>query len=213
MKISASFLGIKNNIEENLRLLNECNIDYIHLDVMDGVFVSNKTYNAKEAISLLKYTDKPKDVHLMVSDIKKYIDDFLCVNPEFITVHYEAISDDALISLGVINYIKSKNIKAGLAIKPNTNIEEIMTLLPYLDLILVMSVEPGSGGQKFIDTSKDKIDTLYKLKNDNGYNYLIEVDGGINCETIKLCKHADICVVGSYITNGDYKQRVNSLKN
>ena len=213
MKISASFLGIKNNIEENLRLLNECNIDYIHLDVMDGVFVSNKTYNAKEAISLLKYTDKPKDIHLMVSDIKKYIDDFLCVNPEFITVHYEAISDDALISLGVINYIKSKNIKAGLAIKPNTNIEEIMTLLPYLDLILVMSVEPGSGGQKFIDTSKDKIDTLYKLKNDNGYNYLIEVDGGINCETIKLCKHADICVVGSYITNGDYKQRVNSLKN
>lgn len=213
MKISASFLGIKDNIEENLRLLNECNIDYIHLDVMDGVFVSNKTYNAKEAISLLKYTDKPKDVHLMVSDIKKYIDDFLCVNPEFITVHYEAISDDALISLGVINYIKSKNIKAGLAIKPNTNIEEIMTLLPYLDLILVMSVEPGSGGQKFIDTSKDKIDTLYKLKNDNGYNYLIEVDGGINCETIKLCKHADICVVGSYITNGDYKQRVNSLKN
>lgn len=212
MKISASFLGIKNDIENNLRRLNDCDIDYIHLDVMDGVFVSNKTYNATDVLNMLKYVDKPKDVHLMVSDIKKYIDDFLSVNPEFITVHYEAINENTDISLSVINYIKNKGIKAGLAIKPNTDVDAILPLLPYLDLILVMSVEPGSGGQKFIAGSETKIDTLYRLKLKENYKYLIEVDGGINIDTIKLCHSADICVVGSYITSGNYEERVNLLK-
>lgn len=206
MKISASFLSIKEDMEKNLEKLDKTNIDYLHVDIMDGIFVPNKTSN--QIIDLLKNTNKPKDVHLMVSDVKAYIDEYSKLNPVYITVHIEALSNP----LEIINYIKGKNIKVGFSIKPNTDIEILKPYLEYLDLILVMSVEPGKGGQEFIGSSKEKIDMLKELQKD--YHYLIEVDGGINKETIKHCQNADIVVIGSYITNStDYNEKVDSIKN
>ena len=203
MKISASFLSIKDNLKENIDLLTKCDIDYLHLDIMDGIFVKNKTWDISEIKNLINY-NKPLDVHLMVSDVYKYVDEYKDLNPEFITFHYEVDLD----IMDIINYIKKYNIKVGLSIKPNTKVDEIVPYLPYLDLILVMSVEPGEGGQKFIIDSVDKIKKLKELKGD----YLIEVDGGINDSTISLVKDVDIAVIGSYITSGNYEEKIKSIK-
>lgn len=209
MKLSASFLSIKNNLKENIELLANTNIDYLHLDIMDGIFVNNKTYQIGEIEELFKNIKKKLDVHLMVSDIKKYIDDYARLNPEFITFHFEAANDTE----SIIKYIKAKNIKVGLSIKPNTDVEVIKEYLPYIDLILVMSVEPGYGGQKFIMPTAAKIQKLQSIRKNYNLSFLIEVDGGINADTIKYCRGADIIVVGSYITNGDnYQKQINNLK-
>lgn len=208
MKISASFLSVKENLIENINNLDNSSVDFLHLDVMDGIFVSNKSWNYEFFERILKNTKKPKDIHLMVSNVKEYIDLFKNFNPEYITFHYEAVSDIK----SVANYIKNLNIKVGVSIKPSTSVEEILPYLDYLDLILVMSVEPGKGGQKFIDDSVDKINQLYKLREKYNYNYLIEVDGGINEKTSKLCKNADILVIGSYITNSNnYQEQINKI--
>ena len=203
MKISASFLSIKDNLKENIDILTKCDIDYLHLDIMDGIFVKNKTFDISKIKDLISY-NKPLDIHLMVRDVYKYIDEYKELNPEFITFHYEVNLD----IMDVINYIKKYNIKVGLSIKPNTKVDEIIPYLPYLDLVLVMSVEPGEGGQKFIVDSIDKIKKLKELKGD----YLIEVDGGINDNTINLVKDVDIAVIGSYITSGNYEEKIKSIK-
>lgn len=208
MKISASFLSVNENLIENIKKLDSTSIDFFHLDVMDGIFVSNKSWNYEFFQKILMNTIKPKDIHLMVSNVKEYIDLFKNFNPEYITFHYEAISDIK----SVTNYIRNLGIKVGLSIKPSTSVEEILPYLNYIDLILVMSVEPGKGGQKFIDDSVDKINQLYKLRKKYNYNYVIQVDGGINDKTSKLCKNADILVVGSYITNSDnYQEQINKI--
>ena len=196
MKISASFLTIDNI--DNVNKLVNCDIDYLHLDIMDGIFVNNKN----EVLDVPHI--KPLDIHLMVSDVYKYIDKYKTLNPLYITFHYETGTD----ILSVINYIKKFNIKVGLSIKPSTKVEEIIPYLPYLDLVLVMSVEPGKGGQSFIMDSINKIKKLKELKGD----YVIEVDGGINDSTIKYVSDADIVVVGSYITSGNYEERIKNLK-
>lgn len=208
MKISASFLSIKENLIENINKLDNSKIDFLHIDVMDGIFVNNKSWNYEFFDRILENTKKNKDIHLMVSNVKEYIDLFKNFNPEYITFHYEASSD----IVNIANYIRKFNIKAGLSIKPSTSVEEILPYLDSFDLILVMSVEPGKGGQKFINDSVDKINQLYKLREKYGYNYLIEVDGGINNETSKLCNNADILVVGSYITNSNnYQEQINNI--
>lgn len=208
MKIAASFLDIKEPKCEEVTKLNNLDIDYLHLDVMDAIFVENKTYNYEEFNDILKFTTKPKDVHLMVSDVKKYIDEFSKFKPEFITFHYEAVSEVG----SVIDYIKDLGIKVGISIKPSTSISEIAKYLNNLDLVLVMSVEPGKGGQTFIEESVNKIEQLYSLREKENYKYLIEVDGGINDETIKKCDKADICVVGSYITKQNYSEAIDKLR-
>ena len=208
MKIAASFLDIKEPKDEELNYLDSLDIDYIHLDVMDGIFVENKTYSYEEFYNITRLTTKPKDIHLMVSDVKKYIDDFAKMNPKFITFHYEAVSEVS----SVINYIKELGIGVGMSIKPTTDVSEIIEYLPYLDLVLVMSVEPGRGGQTFISDSVKKIEQLYTLREKENYNYLIEVDGGINDQTIKKCYKADICVVGSFITKQNYKEALKKLR-
>ena len=209
MKLAASFLSIKENIKEEINNLCKEDIDYLHLDVMDGIFVDNTTYNYEQFYNMVNESTKPLDVHLMVSDVKKNIDEFLGLNPEFITFHYEAASEVS----SVINYIKEKGIKVGMSIKPSTDVSEIIDYLDYLDLVLVMSVEPGHGGQAFIENSVKKIEALYNLRENQGYSYEIEVDGGINDKTISLCEKADICVVGSYITNQNYGEAINKLRN
>jgi ribulose-phosphate 3-epimerase len=208
MKIAASFLNIKEPIVEEVTKLSNLDVDYLHLDVMDGIFVENKTFTYEEFYNITRYSAKPKDVHLMVSDVKKYIDEFARLNPEFLTFHYEAASEIS----SVINYIHELGIKVGMSIKPNTDVSEIVDYLPYLDLILVMSVEPGKGGQAFIEDSVTKIEQLYNLRERENYKYVIEVDGGINDETIKKCNKADIAVVGSYITKQDYEEAISNLR-
>lgn len=206
MKISASFLSIKENIKENIDKLTKTDIDYLHLDIMDGKFVSNSTYTIEDIKKIINY-DKKLDVHLMVIDIKKYIDDFKCLNPEYITFHYETNYD----IMNLISYIKSLNIKVGISIKPETDVKLLDKYLKYIDLVLVMSVSPGAGGQKFMPSSIEKINYLKSERIKNNYNYLISVDGGINEETIKLVD-TDIAVVGSYITNGNYMEQVKKIK-
>lgn len=209
MKIAASFLDIKGPIVEEVTKLSELDVDYLHLDVMDGIFVENKTFTYEEFYNITRFTTKPKDVHLMVSDVKRYIDEFSKLSPEFITFHFEAVSEVS----SVINYIHEKGIKVGISIKPSTDISEIVDYLDYVDLVLVMSVEPGRGGQSFIEDSVKKIEQLYNLREKQNYNYLIEVDGGINNNTIKLCDKADIVVVGSFITKQNYSEAIESLRN
>lgn len=201
MKLSISFLSISDD-KEKIKELNNINADYIHYDVMDGKFTENKSLNYEEMKAL--DLNKPKDVHLMVEDVKKYINEFKNLNPEYITFHLEANIDHK----EMIDYIHSLGIKAGLSINPETTINEVLPYLNDVDLVLVMSVHPGKGGQTFIDVS-EKINELKKYQKES--NFLIEVDGGINNETIKYCKNADIIVVGSYITNDNMNERVNSL--
>lgn len=206
--ISASILDIKEPKDKEILNLSKLDVELIHVDVMDGIFVENSTINFKEYKEILKYSYKPFDVHLMVSDVKKYIDEYSQLDPEYITFHFEAVSDVR----SIINYIKSFGIKVGMSIKPSTTIEEIQDYLKYLDLVLVMSVEPGKGGQKFIPNSSKKINDLKYIKDNNDYNYLIEVDGGINDETIGECSNADIFVVGSFITKNNYEESIEKLR-
>lgn len=208
MKIAVSILNAREPVNEEVKKISNLDVEYMHIDVMDGIFVENRTYNFEEYSKILSNVKKPKDVHLMVSDVKKYIDDFSKLNPEYITFHYEAVSE----IFSVISYIKEKGIKVGISIKPLTDIMEIKEYLKFVDLVLIMSVEPGKGGQEFILDSVNKINMLKELKDKFGYKYVIEVDGGINNETIKVCNNADICVVGSYITKNVYEDAIRKLR-
>jgi ribulose-phosphate 3-epimerase len=201
MKLSVSFLAISDNIKK-IKEMDNLNVDYIHYDVMDGIFTPNKSLSYENMKNL--NLSKPKDIHLMVSDVKKYVDDFKNLNPEYITFHIETNINHK----EMIDYIHSFNIKAGIAINPETSISKIIDILKYVDLVLIMSVHPGKGGQSFIDVS-DKIEKLNQLKDEN--SFVISVDGGVNNETIKKCKDADICVIGSYITNFNMNERVDGL--
>ena len=203
--ISVSILNVNDN--QNVLKFNNTTIKYIHLDVMDGYFVSNKTLPIDEDFKRLKGLNKKIDVHLMVNDIKQYVDRYKYLNPEYITFHLEATKDIN----DIISYIKNLGIKVGISIKPNTPVESLIPYLNDIDLVLVMSVEPGQGGQKFMTSTIDRVLKLKKLREDNHFNYVIEVDGGINNETIKLVD-ADIFVVGSYITKSDdYQARIDEL--
>jgi len=204
MKISTSILSIKEDVESNIEKLGKTSTDYIHLDVMDGIFVENKKDFIQNQEAILK-TNKPLDVHLMVTDVEKYIKDYLIFKPEYITFHLEVDND--------INYLIDKikpYAKVGISIKPNTKVEELKPYLKDIDLVLIMSVEPGCGGQKFIEDSINKLKELKTLK--EKYNYEIAIDGGINSENIDKVKECDIVVVGSYITNAnDYEKQIKNL--
>ena len=206
--LSVSILGIKEKIRKNIKKLDKMNIDYFHIDIMDGIFVENTTWKYKEVSKILKHTKTKKDVHLMVKDIKKYVDQFIKLNPDTITFHYEATNNP----LELIKYIQKYKIKAGISIKPNTKVEALKDILEYVDLVLVMSVEPGAGGQSYIENSTNKINELKDLKEKNKYNYLIEVDGGINDTTKEKAQNADILVVGSFITTGNYKEQIEKIQ-
>lgn len=205
MLIAASYLKIQNE-KENIEKLNKY-ADIMHYDVMDGNFTGNKTLPFEKVRYNTSGVTKNKDIHLMVEDIYNYIDCYSTLKPNNITFHLEIGNTS-----DIINYIKNKGIKVGLAINPDTKVESIEPYLKDIDIVLVMSVTPGAGGQKFIDISP-KIDFLYNYRVNNNLSYKIEVDGGINDETIKLIKKADIAVVGSFITNSDdYKKQFLKLE-
>lgn len=198
MICSPSFLSCNfDKLEEEILSINEAK--WLHFDVMDGKFVPATTYNHETLKRIKKISNQFFDCHLMIENPEEYYQDYIDAGADLITFHYEATKcPEAL-----IHAIQSKGVKAGISIKPNTNVEVLDKLLSTLDLILVMSVEPGKGGQKFIQNSLNKIAYLNQLRVENGYNYLIEVDGGINLETGKLVKEEgnDVIVVGSFIFN------------
>ena len=208
MKVSASFLSSKNPVVDLVKL-NDTDVDYIHVDIMDGKFVPNKTMPYSELKHIYKYTSKRLDVHLMVEDPKKYIPLYAELNTEYITFHVE-IDEDIMECLEMI---KKYSIKAGLSIKPNTKVYELIPYLPYIDMILVMSVEPGAGGQAFIETSEDKIKEVRSLLNSYNIPAVINVDGGINNETVDKCRECDIVTAGSYIVKSDnFQEKISSLR-
>lgn len=206
MKIATSILAANDRIA-SIKKLNNTNTDYIHIDVMDNKFVPNYQLPIDEVNKLNNYTKKPFDIHLMVEDPTNYINNINLSNTKCITIHVELEKDISYL----INLIKSKNIEVGLAIKPKTNIDIVDKYINDIDKIIIMSVEPGFGGQKFISESLTKIKKIREKRKD----IIIEIDGGINNETINDVKDiVDIAVVGSYITkNNNYNEAINSLKN
>lgn len=214
VEISPSILSAsKENIVCELCLAKKSGAKYIHLDVMDGKFVSNTTfsYDYVKYISSLNH-GMINDVHLMIVNPLNYIKNFAEAGSNIITFHYEAVNKDELIKC--IDLIHSYGIKAGVSIKPNTRPEVLDEFLDKIDLVLVMSVEPGKGGQKFMESSLEKIKYFSEFKKKHNLNYLIEVDGGINEETGALCCKAgvDILVAGSYLFgHDDFKERAKKL--
>lgn len=208
MKVSASYLSSK-NIPLDLSKLDLTDVDYIHVDVMDGKFVPKKTLPFSEIKHISKYTSKRLDVHLMVDEPSKYIPLYAELNCEYITFHIE-VDDDIDKCLKMI---KEYSIKCGLAIKPDTKVSSLIPYLPYLDLILVMSVEPGLGGQEFILGTEEKLREVRTLLNEYNINAVISVDGGVNDKTIQMCHDCDIVTSGSYITNSlDFQKEISSLR-
>lgn len=207
-KVSVTFLS-STDVVRDLKLLDMTDTDYVHVDVMDGKFVPNKTMPFSEIKNIGKYTSKRLDIHLMVEDPSKYIPLYASLNAEYITFHVE-VDEDIEESLKMI---RNYSIKAGLAIKPETKISELVPYLPYLDLVLVMSVEPGAGGQKFIDGAEDKINELRELLDTYHSQAVINVDGGINDVTCKKCYNADIVASGSYVVRSDnFQEKISSLR-
>lgn len=207
MILSASFLGIKENRKENILRLSHENIDLLHIDVMDGKFVEQRTEELEELKKVLPLSI-PYDVHLMVEEVEPFIEQYASLRPRYMTIHSEVNG-----LLKGIDLIRKKNIKVGISINPNTPIRKIVPYLSLVDLVLVMTVIPGKGGQKMIVNTVNKVNELKRIKEIHKYHYEIEVDGGIDDKTIQFCKNADIFVVGSYITERmDYGKQILKLR-
>lgn len=195
--ISASILSADMlKLENEVRRLEKNKIDMLHFDVMDGVFVNNITYGLPVLSAIKKITDLILDVHLMIIEPLKYVRKFAENGADIITFHLESESN----VLETINEIKSCGVKAGLAIKPGTPADEVYEYLPYLDMLLVMTVEPGFGGQKFMDMT-DKIKAIRKYADEHSLSLNIQVDGGIDINTAEIVKKAgaNILVSGSFL--------------
>lgn len=209
MEISTSILNSNNRIEDVIKL-NRTKTSYIHVDVMDGKFVDDVQFKLNEINAINRVTKYPMDVHLMVNDPISYIVKLKNMNISYITFHLEIRRSKEKI----ISKIKEMGYKVGISIKPDTDLEKIKPYLKDIDLILIMSVVPGCGGQKFLDGTVERIKEVKKIVVDGGYDVKIEVDGGINNETITKLNEIDIAVVGSYIIKSDnYYSRVDRLIN
>ena len=205
LKVSPSILSADLAIlAEEVKTIK--NADMIHIDVMDGVFVPNISFGIPLVRSLRKHTDMFFDVHLMIVKPEKYVDEFIKAGADLITFHYEA-TDSAE---SIIDLIHERGKKAGISIKPTTPVSAIVHLLHKLDLVLVMTVEPGFGGQKFMGDQIQKIIELKKIITENSFDTVIEVDGGVNGKNAKLLRNSgvDILVAGSYIFGADDRQKV-----
>ncbi|MGA1846056.1 ribulose-phosphate 3-epimerase [Deferribacter abyssi] len=205
--LSADF----SRLGDEVRAVEMAGADWIHIDVMDGHFVPNITIGPVVIKSLRKVTKLPFDVHLMISEPEKYVEEFVKAGADILTVHIEA----SIHLHRLITQIKDLGVKAGVSINPATPLSMLEEILPFVDLVLIMSVNPGFGGQQFIKTSLDKIRRLKKmiLKLEN--DIFIEVDGGVNGDNAASLKEAgcDVVVAGSYVFNSnDYKEKIVSLK-
>lgn len=217
VEVSVSILNVKDDKAiQTLYNLETADVNYFHIDVMDGKFVKNDTTNKMLEFSeyLNQISNLPLDVHLMVEDVESYIKSFAIFEPNIMTFHLEAAKNKEEI-FKWIKLLNENNIRVGISIKPNTKVEDIYDFLPFVHLVLVMTVEPGEGGQKLLPDTIEKIKELKKYINENNLEVDIEADGGINTENAEIVKQAgaNILVSGSAIIKAtDYKEVVNKLK-
>lgn len=217
MEISASILTVeKEDATKIFYDLEVAKTDYYHIDVMDGKFVEKNTEELmyEYANTIKQISNVPLDVHLMVENVKENVERYIPLEPNIITFHYETCNSKNEIKQ-IINLIKENNIKPAISIKPNTSIEKIKEFLPSLNMVLIMTVEPGKGGQKLIPETVEKVRNLKKYIEDNKLETYIEVDGGVNKETVHLVREAgaDIAVAGSAIISAEnFKEAIKELK-
>ena len=217
IEISASVLTVEK--EEGVQTfynLETSKIDYFHIDVMDGKFVEKNNVELMKdyALTISHISNVGLDVHFMVENVEEMIEDFIMLNPKIITFHIEATKEKER-TMKIINDLKENGIKVGLAISPDTSIEEIKEYLPYIHMVLIMTVVPGKGGQSLIPKTLEKVKALRKYFEENDFDLDIEVDGGINDKTASLAKEAgaNILVAGSYIVSSeDYSESVRILR-
>lgn len=205
--LSANFL----HLEKEIEMLNQSEADWIHLDIMDGVFVPNISFGFPVINLLKKVTDKPLDVHLMIVQPEKFIDEVAAMGAYMMNVHYEACTH----LHRVVHAIKDKGMKAGVTLNPHTPITLLEDILPDLDMVLLMSVNPGFGGQSFIENTLKKVTELKKMISRLNSNALIQIDGGVNLETGKklVDAGADILVAGSFVFSSENpKETIRQLK-
>jgi len=208
--ISPSLLSADfGNLQKDIEMINQSEADWFHLDIMDGVFVPNISFGFPIIKFVKKHAKKPLDVHLMIVDPDRYIEDFQKVGADLLTVHYEACNH----LHRTVQNIKSKGMKAGVSLNPHTSVHLLKDIIADLDLVLIMSVNPGFGGQKFIPNTIDKIKELKELIIQKNSKALIEVDGGVDNSNAKILIESgcDVLVAGSYVFGS--KNQMETIKN
>ena len=196
------------NLERDILDLKQAGADWVHVDVMDGHFVPNLTIGAPVVKSIKKISPLPLDVHLMIEKPENFISEFIQAGSDYLTIHVESTK----MVESCLRKIRSEGAKPGITLRPGTSLNEIIPYLPLVDLVLIMTVEPGFGGQSFMMDQINKLKDLRSEITKLNRNILIEVDGGVNAETVKHCQDADVLVSGSYIFKGNKTENIKLLK-
>lgn len=214
IKVSPSILSADFvNLERDIRALSSAGADYVHVDVMDGLFVPNITIGIPVVAAIRKITELPLDVHLMIDRPIRYVDDFCKAGSDILTIHVEADTEEN--TLAALKRIRENGVRAAISVKPKTPAEAVLPFLPYCDLILVMTVEPGFGGQSFMEDMMPKLRKIRTFIDAQKPDCELEVDGGINETTARICREhgANVLVAGSaYFKHPDQKEFVRKLK-